>query len=87
MAIQNPVFTHTLVNGIISIQQGAKQIYLKNTGGASATYTGNKANGVQPSTPVTLGVAEDFEFESNGGGYGEVVIDASTTTVEIVAIY
>lgn len=85
--LQNQVFTHTLVGSTIVLQEGAKQIYLKNSGAGVATYTGDKTNGVQPPTAVTLGVAESFEFGETGQGYKEITIDATATTVEITAIY
>ncbi len=86
-ALQNQVFTYTLTAGTITLQEGARSIYLKNTGAAAATFTGDKTNGVQPSTPVTLGVAEDFEFDPTGQGYKAIEIDATSTVVEITAIY
>jgi hypothetical protein len=86
-ALQNQVFSHVLTSDSIVLQEGAKQIYLKNTGAANATWTGDKSNGTQPSTPVTLGVAETFEFGETGAGYKQITIDATSTTVEIIAIY
>lgn len=86
-ALQNQVFSHTLVGGTITLQEGAREIYLNNTGSGVATWTGDKANATQPSTPVTLGVGADFEFDNTGQGYKEIIIDATLTTVEIVAIY
>lgn len=86
-ALQNQVFTHTLASDTIVLQEGAKQIYLKNVGAGAATYTGDKANGSQEPTAVTLGVAETFEFGETGQGYKEITIDATATTVEITAIY
>lgn len=93
--LKNQVFTTTLTNGTITLQEGAKQIYLKNVGDGDVYWTGDKSNGdgspiPTPSTPVTLGVAQTFEFEPNGDGYKAIEIDASgsaTTSVEIVAIY
>ena len=83
----NNVFTHTLVNGSITIQQGAQIINLKNTGANPASYVGNKANGTQVSTAVTLGIAQTKSFEDTGKAYKELTIVATTTTVEIEAIY
>lgn len=87
MTYQNKIFTHTLTNGSITIQEGALQVYLKNTGGSDATYTGDKQNANQPSTPVSLMAGEYYDFAPNGKGYPAIIIDATTTTVEITAIY
>lgn len=94
-ALKNQIFTYTLTNDTIVLQEGAKQIYLKNVGDGNVYWTGDKSNSTGtptplPSTPVSLGVGQDFEFEPNGDGYKEIEIDATelaTTSVEIVAIY
>jgi hypothetical protein len=86
-ALQNQVFSHTLTGDSITLQEGARQIYLKNIGADAATWTGDKANGNQQPTPVTLGIAENFEFGETGAGYKQITIDATLTSVEIIAIY
>ena len=89
-ALENSIFTHILTNDTIVLQEGAREIYLKNVGTDAATFTGNKTNIEQVSTPVTLGVGERFAFGETGQGYKEITIVADatpTTSVEIVAIY
>ena len=89
-ALTNHIFTFVLTNDTITLQEVAKQIYLKNVGDELIVWTGDKRNVNEASTAVSLGVAEDFEFEPNGAGYKAILIDASasaSTSVEITAIY
>ena len=86
-ALQNQVFTTRLSGDVIVLQEGARSVYLVNRGGGVATYTGDKSNETDPSTPVELGVAESFEFGDTGQGYKEITIDATATDVDITAIY
>ena len=87
MALEQNIFTHTINNTTFNIQVGAIFIALKNTGGANATYTGDSSSGGQPSTAVTLGIAETFTFAMSGNSYPEVTINATGTIVEVTVIY
>ncbi len=87
--LENHIFTFTLTNGSITLQEGAKEINLKNVGDGSVTYIGDKANGAQVSGLVTIGVAETKSFPITGHGYQAITFNAigATNSVEIEAIY
>lgn len=82
-------YTKKVDNAIFVIPSKFQQCFINNTGGASATFTGNKRN---PDTgavseAITIPSQKSFSFPYIGNVYEGITIDATGTVVELIITY
>lgn len=73
------IFTKVVTNTTYTTPENCGEVFMKNTGAAAASFTGN----VTGSQAVTLGVGETFAFGYIGLPRQPFTIDATGTIVEV----
>lgn len=85
---QSRILTFIVAGVVKNVPEGANQIFLYNIGAANGKIKGigKQAMGITP-VPVTLPAMTQFGLDYNGKAYDGLEIDATGTTIEVVAIY